>query len=103
MSGMDSVLVYWCLQPEPWLILALVLVGAEIVFGLQYFVLSVAVAALLLAGVLFAQQNHWFGGAAAIETWRGVGAWFAVLSVASVFLIRRLLRTRRGRPDVNEY
>ena len=101
--SMDSVLDYWSFQPEFWLILALVLVGVDIVFGLQYFVLSIAVAALLLAGVLLAQQNLWFGDAVMIETWRNVGVWFAVLSVASIFLIKFLLRKRRGPPDVNEY
>ena len=101
--SMDSVLAYWSLQPEFWLILALVLVGADIVFGLQYFVLSIGVAALLLAGVLFAQQNLWFGEAVVIETWRGVGVWFAVLSVASIFLIKFLVRQRGGQPDINEY
>ena len=101
--SLDSVLAYWSFQPEFWLILALVLVGVDIVFGLQYFVLSIGVAALLLAGVLFAQHNLWFGEAVAIETWRGVGVWFAVLSVASIFLIKFVLRQRRGQPDINEY
>ena len=77
--------------------------GADVVFGFRYFVLSIAVAALLLAGMLAARQRHWFGGAVVLETWRGVGVWFAVLSAASIFLIRLLVRTRRGRPDVNEY
>ena len=101
--SMDSALAYWSVQPELWLILALVLVGADIVFGFQYFVLSIGVAALLLAGVLFGQQNLWFGDAVEIETWRGVGVWFAVLSVASIFLIKFLVRKRRGPPDINEY
>ena len=99
----DSALVYWSLQPEFWLILALVLVGIDIVFGLQFFVLSIGVAALLLAGVLAAQQQQWFGDAVLIETWHGVGVWFAVLSVVSIFLIKLLARQRRGQPDINEY
>ena len=101
--SIDSALGYWSFQPELWVILAIVLVGADILFGFQYFVLSIGVAALLLAGVLTAQQNLWFGDAVVIETWRGVGVWFAVLSVASIFLIKLILRQRRGRPDINEY
>ena len=94
--SMDSVLAYWSFQPEFWLIFALVLVGADIVFGLQYFVLSIGVAALLLAGVLLAQHNLWLGEAVVIETWRGVGVWFAVLAVASIFLIKFLFSAAAG-------
>lgn len=101
--SMDSLLDYWSLQPEFWLILALVLVGADIVLGLQFFVLSVGVAALVLSGVLLAQENQWFGEAVVVETWHGAGIWFAVLSVASIFLIKFLARHRRAQPDVNEY
>ena len=101
--SMVSVLGYWSLQPEFWLILALVLVGADIVLGLQFFVLSMGVAALVLSGVLFAQENQWFGDSVVIETWHSVGVWFAVLSVASIFLIRFLARQRRGQADINEY
>ena len=101
--SIDSVLDYWSFQPEFWVILALVLVGADILFGLQYFVLSIGVAALLLAGVLIAQQNLWFGDAVVIETWRSVGIWFAVLSVASIFFIKLVLRQWRGQPDINKY
>ena len=101
--SLDSALSYWSLQPEFWLILALVLVGADIMLGLQFFVLSIGVASLLLAGVLLAQQNQWFGDAVVIETWHSVGVWFAVLSVASILLIKFLVRQRRGQPDINEY
>lgn len=101
--SLDSVLSYWSFQPEFWLILALVLVGADIMLGLQFFVLSIGVASLLLAGVLLAQQNQWFGDAVLIETWHSVGVWFAVLSVASILLIKLLVRQRRDQPDINEY
>ena len=101
--SIDSVLAYWSFQPELWVILALVLVGADIIFGLQYFVLSIGVAALLLAGALVAQQNLWFGDAVVIETWRSVGVWFAVLSVASISFIKLVLQQWRGQPDINKY
>ncbi len=96
-------LEHWLFMPHLWVMLAIVLVGADMVFGFQYFVLSVGVAALAVAGLLFARQGSWFGDAAPIETWRGVGFWFAVLSVVSVFAIRFLFQRRRGPPDINEY
>ena len=101
--SLDSVLSYWSLQPELWLILALVLVGADIMLGLQFFVLSIGVAALVLSGVLLAQESQWFGDAVVVETWHGVGVWFAVLSVASIFLLKLLTRRRKDQPDINEY
>lgn len=91
------------LAPEVWVILALLLVGADVALGLDFFVLSLGVAALLLAGLLFAQENLWPGDGALLETWRDVGLWFAGLSVGATFLIRRTLRRRGARADVNEY
>ena len=101
--SLDRVMDYWPFQPEIWVILAILLVGADILLGLQFFVLAIGVAALLLSGVLFAQQSLWFGDAVVIETWRGVGVWFSVLSLASIFLIKLVLRRPRGQPDINEY
>ena len=101
--SLDRVMDYWSFQPEIWVILAILLVGADILLGLQFFVLAIGVAALLLSGVLFAQQNLWFGDAVVIGTWRGVGVWFSVLSLASIFLIKLVLRRRRGQSDINEY
>lgn len=101
--SLDRMMDYWSFQPEIWVILAILLVGADILLGLQFFVLAIGVAALLLSGVLFAQQNLWFGDALVIETWRGVGVWFSALSLVSIFLIKLVLRWRRGQPDINEY
>ncbi len=101
--GLPSALSHGALSPEVWAIIALVLVGADVALGLDFFVLSIGVAALLLAGLLFLQENVWPGGVALLETWRDVGLWFAGLSVGSTILIRLALRRRGARADVNEY
>ena len=94
----------WALLPEVWVIIAFALVGADLVFGLDFFVLSIGVAALVVAGLLLTQRNLWFGDFVLFETWRGVFVWFAGLSVSSTVAIRLLLRQhRRNLPDINEY
>lgn len=102
MAGLDA-LDSWLFLPALWLLLAIVLVGADMLFGFQYFVLSIGVAALAVAGLLFAQQGPWLGGAVLIESWRGLGVWFAALSVASVLAIKLVFQRRGGPPDINEY
>ena len=71
--GALSAVASWSLLPEVWVILALVLVGADIAFGFDFFVLSIGAAALVLAGLLSAQQNLWLGGVVLFETWHDVG------------------------------
>ena len=93
----------WLFSPYLWVFAALLLVGADMVFGLEYFVLSIGVAALVMAALLYLQDRPWAPAAPAIESWRGVGVWFAGLTVASVAAIRLLFQRRGGPPDPNEY
>ena len=102
--GLAETLSYWIFLPEIWLILAVVLIGADILFGFDFFVLSLGVAALILAGLLFGQESLWPDGPEIFETWRDIGLWFAGLSVAAILAIRVILyRGRRTGPDINEY
>ena len=97
-------LTYWAILPEIWLILAIILVGADLLFGFDFFVLSIGVAALALAGLLYGQNHIWPEELALFETWRDVGLWFAVLSVASIALIRLVVyRGRKAQQDINDY
>lgn len=98
-----SAITYWAFLPEVWVLLALVLICADIMLAFDFFVLSIGVAALILAGLLFMQRNLWLGDFALFETWRDVGLWFAGLSIASTILIRLTLQRRRAHPDINEY
>lgn len=101
--AVDSALETWLFLPALWVALAIVLVGADMLFGFHFFVLSIGVACLILAGLLFAQQGPWAVDEIAIGSWRGLAVWFAALSVASVLLIKGVFQRRRGRPDINEY
>ncbi len=101
---LPDTLTDWMLIPEVWVIVAIVLVSADLVIGFYFFVLSVGVAAAIVAALLFGHRGAWFGDIVLFETWRSVGTWFAILSVASIFLIRwAFQRRRRVAPDINDY
>lgn len=95
---------YWIFQPEVWLILALVLIIADILIGLNLFILPIGIAAAIVSAVIFAEQQHWFSDVVLLESWREVLVTFAVLSVAAVFLIRKLFQDKKAmESDINEY
>ena len=91
------------LEPDIWVAAALLLIIVDLVFGLALFVLSIGAAALVIAGILFAQAHGWLGDTVLIETVRGVAVWFATLSVATVTGLKLTFRQTRKQPDVNRY
>lgn len=97
-------ITYWLFRPEVWIILAMVLIIADILIGLNLFVLPVGVSAALVSAALYAENRFWFSDTILLENWHDVLIAFAVLSIASVFLIRRMFQRRRDEtPDINEY
>ncbi|HAE02091.1 MAG TPA: hypothetical protein DCL95_10860 [Rhodospirillaceae bacterium] len=97
-------ITYWLFQAEAWLILALVLIIADIIVGLDFFVLPVGVAAAIVSALLFAESRFWFSDTILLESWREVLIAFAILSVAAIFLIRKLFqRHNADTPDINQY
>ncbi len=101
--GLPSVMTYWAFLPEVWAILAIILICADILLAFDFFVLPIGVSALILAGLLFAQRNLWFGDLALLETWRDIAVWLAGLSLVSTILIRLAFRRRHSRADINDY
>ena len=100
----DSALYSWLFLPSFWVAVAIVLIGADMVLGFQFFVLSVGVAALIVAGLLFSDNAGWLGDAVALDDWRDIGLWFAGLSVASVLVIRWVFqRWFSSSHDINRY
>jgi len=97
-------ITYWLFQAEVWLILALILIIADIVVGLDFFVLPVGIAAAVVSAMLFAESRFWFSDTILLESWREVLIAFAILSVAAIFLIRKLFQRRHiDTPDINQY
>ncbi len=95
---------YWVYVPEVWLILGLTLIIADIFLGFGFFVLPVGVASLIVAFLIYGENNGIFGPVILFDSWRDVLIWFAGLSVASVGLLRVVFQRRnKDQPDVNKY
>ncbi|MCP4900691.1 MAG: hypothetical protein GY906_27320 [bacterium] len=100
----ESSLFLWLALPEVWVILAIVLVVADLLIGMDFFVLSAGVAALIVAGLLWIQQNGMSGDFVFFDTWRQIVFGFAGLSLVSIGLIRNVFQKKTGDgPDINEY
>ena len=94
----------WLFYPEVWVILGIVLIAADVFIGAAFFVLSIGFAALMVAALLFMQDQSWFGTLVIFETWRDVGIWFAVLSLVSVGIIKIAFQPKNDtKSDINKY
>jgi membrane protein implicated in regulation of membrane protease activity len=50
----------WIFFPEIWLILGILLIAADVLIGTAFFALSIGVAALIIAALLFIQDMDGF-------------------------------------------
>ena len=89
---------------EVWVILAIVLILADLFFGLNYILLPVGIACLIIAGMVFLKNNGYLPGFIALEDWQHVGYWFAGLSVASIAILKIYSRSGiKKDEDINQY
>ncbi|MDG2051140.1 MAG: hypothetical protein P8M78_13365 [Myxococcota bacterium] len=97
----DALFSIWPFSPELWFTLAVVLIIADVLIGMEFFVLSVGVAAFMISGLLWTQHHGLFE---LFESWRQIALCFAVLSLASIALIKWMFQNsgKNGR-DINEY
>ena len=94
---------YWIFQSKVWVILGLTLIIIDIFLG-SFFILPIGVAAFLVSGLIFAQNQLWFGDFMFFETWRGIAVYFAIFSIISIGIIRLIFQRRiKGQTDINEY
>ena len=104
MGGIYGSLFYWLFQPEVWIILGILLAGAELVTGVMV-ALPLGVASFLTAALIYAQENLWFGDFVFFETWRGVLFAFAILSVISIGILKYVFQTqvKKKQKDISDY
>ena len=89
---------------EVWVILAIVLILADLFFGLNYILLPVGIACLIIAGMVYLKNNGYLPGFIALEDWQHVGYWFAGLSVASIAILKIYSRFGiKKDEDINQY
>ena len=95
---------YWVYVTEVWIILGLVLIVADVFLGFNFFVLPIGIAALILAFLVYSENNALFGSIVLFDNWRDVIIWFSALSVASVGLLKIVFqRKNKSEPDINKY
>lgn len=95
-------LTYWLFEPNFWLITGVVSVIADIFLG-SFFLLPIGVSALIMAALVYFDASQ-FWEVEIFSSWRVVMLCFAVLSVASIFLIQIFIRSRRKEEkDINQY
>ena len=93
----------YLLRYEVWFILALVLVGADVLLALDFILLAFGVGAAVSGLSLL------FGDSLALpytDTWEGILTFFAVVSLAILVPLRRFVRQRLGtddKEDINKY
>ena len=98
---MSETLNYWLLMPQLWLILGVLFVIAEVVLGGGYVLLSFGISSLLVAILNFVQARTQI---AVVTDWMDIGLVFAVLTVCTIFLMRRLfVGSVPDNNDINQY
>lgn len=97
-------LTYWLFQPQAWIIAGIILIIADIVLGVNFFILPFGVAALLMSLGIVLDQNLYLGDVVFLQTWKTVLIVYSAMSVACIFLIRLVFQKKlKERKDINEY
>ena len=93
---------YWLFDPNFWLIIGVLLIIADI-FLASFFLLPIGISALCMAALIYFDTAH-IWEKEIFTTWHNVLLWFAVLSVATIFIIQMIMKIRREKQkDINQY
>lgn len=87
------------LRYETWLILGLLFIVLDIALGLDFFLLSFGIGALLTGlGILVIDDAEVF------QSWQWTVSIFGIASVLVLYPLRRwILNTTKGKEDINHY
>ncbi len=89
---------------EIWIILAIVLIVADLVLGMNYLLLPVGVACFFIAILVFLKNNGLVPDFISFYNWQHVGLWFAGLSLVSIGLLKLYGRSKlKSNEDINKY
>lgn len=96
--------IRWCFDPKAWVILGILLIIADVFLGYDFFVLPVGIAAFIIAILLYAQQEQYFGDMVILSDWHMIGMSFGALSVICIGIVKfAFQRKKEEETDINDY
>ena len=99
-------ITYIVFLPQAWMVLGIILIILDIFIGLDFFVLPIGVAAMVMSFMLYFQKDSYaeLDDFVLLENWYDILYWFSGLSIFSVLLLRFIFHLRKkDRIDINEY
>ena len=96
-----DILAEWLSNPQIWIIAGILLIVVEVLVG-GMFALPVGVSALIMAVLMYADEQTMLGESRLLTDWEDILIAFAVLTVVSVGVLR-LLFQRKDEGDINKY
>ena len=85
-----------------WIILGLGIIIIDIFLG--FILLPFAISSLLIAILIFSDQNLFLGDFVFFETWRDIFLYYAVLLLVSLGVLRLFAKQgKKGKVDINDY
>ena len=93
---------YWIFQPYVWIILGLGIIIIDIFLG--FILLPFGISALLIAILIFSDQNSILGDFVFFETWRDILLYYALLSLIALGALRLFAKKgKKEKADINDY
>ena len=103
----------WAFQPETWLIIGILLILIDLLFGLNYFLLPLGIVAFLtalmvaLSNSLLSEEvlmgRRWYESMLIFENWKDLLYWFAGFSLLCTVIMRVFFKKAHEQFDINEY
>ena len=103
----------WAFQPETWLIIGILLILTDLLFGLNYFLLPLGIGAFLTAltvvlsnsllSEVVLMERRWYESMLIFENWKDLLYWFAGFSLLCTVFMRVFFKKAHEQFDINEY
>ena len=103
----------WAFQPETWLILGILLILTDLLFGFNYFLLPLGIGAFLTAILVVLTnsmlseevllERRWYESVLVFENWKDLLYWFAGFSLLCTIFMRIFFKKAHEQFDINDY
>ena len=92
----------WTLDPAVWLMVGIALIIIDMIVGLNFFVLPVGIAAILVSALLKLQSGGAFE-TSLVDDWEEVMYVFSALSIVAIGIVKLLFQPTKKPDDINQY